>query len=153
MPVAPYSYRSDATVPKFDDTEPLMIFDGHCVLCSSGVVWMLAHDPQGACRFAVVQDPIPQTLYRHYGLDAENFETFLVLVDGMPYLRWAGWLAAARCMPAPWRWLGILGRVVPDGIGDEIYDWVQRNRFDWFGKRATCFLPDAAQKGRFLTEA
>jgi predicted DCC family thiol-disulfide oxidoreductase YuxK len=28
---------------------------------------------------------------------------------------------------------------------------VQRNRFDWFGKRPICFLPDAAQKQRFLT--
>jgi len=153
MRVEPYSYRSDASVPAFDDTEPLIIFDGHCVLCSSGVVWMLARDPQGTSRFATVQTPIPQALYRHYGLNAETFETFMVLWDGVPYLRWAGWLAAARSMPAPWRWLGRLGRAVPDFAGDRLYDWVQRNRFDWFGKRASCFLPDAEQKRRFLVGA
>lgn len=149
----PYSYRCDPSVPKFDDSEPLVIFDGHCVLCSSGVVWMLAHDPEGSSRFATIQSPLPQALYRHYGLDAKTFDTFMVLRDGLPHLRWAGWLAAARTMPAPWRWLGRLGRIVPDFIGDPIYDLVQRNRFDWFGKRPTCFLPDAAQKRRFLGNA
>jgi predicted DCC family thiol-disulfide oxidoreductase YuxK len=127
-----------------------MIFDGHCVLCSSGVVWMLSRDPHGASRFATIQSPLPQALYRHYGLDADNFETFMVLADGIPYLRWSGWLAGARAMPAPWRWLGSAGRIVPDFVGDRVYDWVQRNRFDWFGKRSTCFLPDAEQKRRFL---
>ncbi len=153
MPIEAYSYRSDAEVPAFDDAEPLVIFDGNCVLCSTGVVWMLARDPVGTSRFAIVQSPLPQALYRHYGLNAETFETFMVLWDGVPYLRWSGWLAAARTMPAPWRWLGGLGRIVPDFIGDRIYDWVQRNRFDWFGKRATCFLPDAAQRQRFLESA
>ena len=35
-----YSYRADPAVPRFDDSEALIIFDGHCVLCSSGVQWM-----------------------------------------------------------------------------------------------------------------
>ena len=146
-----YSYRSDPSVPKFDDSEPLLIFDGHCVLCSSGVAWMLKRDPHGTCRFAAIQSSLPQALYRHYGLDAETFDTFMVLADGIPHLRWSGWLAAARSMRPPWRWLGHVGRIVPDVIGDRFYDWVQRNRFDWFGKRTICFLPDAAQKQRFLT--
>lgn len=30
MPVEAYSYRSDNRVPAFNDSEPLMIFDGHC---------------------------------------------------------------------------------------------------------------------------
>lgn len=150
MPSEPYSYRSDANVPDFDDAKPLIIFDGHCVLCSSGVAWMLKRDLQGTSRFATIQSPLPQALYRHYGLNAETFDTFMVLWDGVPYLRWSGWLAAARSMPAPWSWLGRMGRIVPDAIGDPIYDLVQRNRFDWFGKRATCFMPSAAERQRFL---
>ncbi|HRN85530.1 MAG TPA: DCC1-like thiol-disulfide oxidoreductase family protein [Hyphomicrobium sp.] len=148
--IEPYSYRADPSVPPFDDTAPLMIFDGHCVLCARGVQWMLARDPDGTSRFAAVQEPIPQALYRHYGLDAERFDTFMVLVGGVPHLRWAGTLAAARTMPAPWRWLGQIGRVVPNAIGDRIYDLVQRNRIRWFGSRDVCFRPDARQSDRVL---
>ena len=153
MRVEPYSYRSDPNVPNFDDGEPLIIFDGHCVLCSSGIEWMLQRDPHGTSRFATVQSPAPQELYRHYGLDPDTFDTFMVLKDGIPHLRWSGVLAAARTMPAPWRWLGYAGRIVPDFIGDRIYDWVQRNRFRWFGTRDACFIPDVQQKRRFLPDA
>ena len=102
MQAEAYSYRADPQVPKFDDSRPLLIFDGHCVLCSDGVNWMLDRDPEGTSRFAAIQEPIPRALYRHYDLDADRFDTFMVLADGRPYLRWAGALAAARTMAAPW---------------------------------------------------
>jgi len=146
----PYSYRADPAVPSFDDTSPIVIFDGHCVLCASGVQWMLKRDPHGTTLFAAIQEAVPRALYAHYGLDADRFDTFLVLTDGVPHMRWVGALAAARTLPAPWRWLGTLGRLVPDFIGDRIYDWVQRNRIGWLGSRDTCFLPDAAQRMRLL---
>lgn len=148
----PYSYRSDPSVPSFDDSEPLIIFDGLCVLCASGVRFMLARDPSGRSRFATIQTPLPQALYRHFRLDPDRFDTFMVLAGGRPYIKWAGVLAAARTMPAPWRWLADLGRVIPHVIGDRLYDWVQRNRIAWFGARPQCLVPDNAKRRRFLTE-
>jgi predicted DCC family thiol-disulfide oxidoreductase YuxK len=150
MPIKLYSYRSDPAVPSFDDAAPLVIFDGLCVLCSSGVQWMLARDPSGSSRFAVIQDPLPQAFYRHYGLDPETFDTFMVLSDGVPYTKWAGVLAAARTMPQPWRGLGTAGRLIPSAIGDRVYDWVQRNRLRWFGSCDFCRRPGAAETARFL---
>jgi predicted DCC family thiol-disulfide oxidoreductase YuxK len=148
-----YTYRTDANGPSFDDSTPLIIFDGECVLCSGGVQWMIARDPQGDAKFAAIQEPVPRALYTHYQLDPDAFDTFMVLVDGVPYLRWRGLCAAARLMPAPWKWLGALGRIVPDFNGDAIYDFVQRNRIGWFGKRDACLAPDEAMRSRFLTPA
>ncbi len=148
-----FSYRIDPTVPKFDDTHPLIIFDGLCVLCSTGVQWMLKRDPSGVSRFAAIQQPIPQALYKHYGLDAQAFDTFMVLADGVPYTKWSGVLAAGRALPAPWRWLATGGRIVPDVLGNPVYDWVQRNRLKWFGSRTVCLMPGADQKARFLDAA
>ena len=153
MPPAPYSYRNDPAVPTFDDSAPLIVFDGLCVLCSAGVRFMLARDPAGASRFAVIQSRLPRALYVHYGLDADRFDTFMVLTDGRPYVRWAGLLAAARTMPTPWRWLAQLGRIVPAFVGDRIYDWVQRNRLRWFGKREVCLAPDTSSRARLLPAA
>ncbi len=152
MAFPPYSYRADPAVPMFDDSQPLLIFDGLCVLCSSGVQWMLARDPEGTSRFAVIQSPIPRALYAHYGLDADRFDTFMVLSDGVANVKWQGLLAAARSLPAPWRWLGQLGCVVPSLIGDPLYDILQRNRLAWFGSRNACFVPAAAARSRFLPQ-
>ena len=149
MSRAPYSYRSDPAVPSFDDRQPLLIFDGMCVLCSSGVQWMLARDPAGSSRFATIQAPLPRALYRHFGLDAERFDTFMVLSDGIAHVKWQGLLAAARTLPAPWRWLGSAGRIVPSLLGDPLYDFVQRHRLAWFGSRQTCHAPAANSTSRF----
>ena len=151
MPAAAYSYRDDPAVPAFDDALPIVIFDGFCVLCTSGVQWMIRRDPSGSSRFAVIQDPLPRALYRHYGLDAETFDTFMVLSDGVAHTRWAGLLAAARTMPQPWRGLAAAGRLVPDAVGDRLYDWVQRNRLKWFGTRDACRRPSEAEKARFIS--
>lgn len=151
MDATAYSYRSDPDVPAFDDTRPIVIFDGLCVLCSSGVQWMLDRDPGGDTRFTVIQDPLAQAIYKHYGLDPETFDTFMVLRNGLPYMRWAGVLAAARTLPQPWRALGIVGRVVPDFVGDRIYDWVQRNRLKWFGEHTSCRRPNEQETSRFLS--
>ena len=145
-----HSYRADPNVPAFDDSAPLIIFDGLCVLCSEGVHWMLARDPKGQSRFAAIQEALPQALYSHFGLDAAAFETFMVLSDGVPYTKWAGVLAAGRTLPQPWRVMSTLGRIVPPFIGNWLYDIVQRNRIRWFGSRQTCFVPDATQRKRFL---
>lgn len=150
MNPAPFSYRADPSVPKFDDSAPLVIFDGHCVLCSQGVEWMLRRDPGGSSKFAVVQSEIPRALYLHYGLDPDRFDTFMVLEQGLPRTRWAGVLAAARTLPAPWRWMGVAGRAVPSAIGDRLYDWVQRNRIDWFGAREACHRADPGKLRRFI---
>ena len=144
-----YSYRNDPSVPAFDDTRPIVIFDGLCVLCSAGVQWMLDRDPNGESRFAVAQDPVPRALYRHYGLDTETFVTFMVLKDGLPYTRWAGILAAAQIMPQPWRALGVAGHIVPEFVGDRIYDWIARNRYRMFPHPERCMIPPRWQK-RFL---
>lgn len=148
--IAPYSYRQDLRVPAFNDSAPLLIFDGKCVLCAAGIQWMLRRDPSGVARFAVIQEAIPQALYAHYGLDAEQFETFMVLAEGKPHIKWAGALAAARTLPAPWRWLSFAGRIVPAALGDAIYDIIQRNRLNWFGERQDCLVPDTSLRDRFL---
>lgn len=148
----PYSYRDDPSVPSFDDSSPLIIFDGECVLCSSGVQFMMKRDPKGKTKFAVIQDPLPRALYHHCGLNPDTFDTFMVLADGKPFLRWRGVCKAARLLPAPWKWLGATGRLVPDVIGDAVYDFVQRNRIGWFGARDVCFVPDAEMRARFLTQ-
>ena len=50
MQATAYSYRRDPNVPPFDDSKPLVIFDGMCVLCSNGIRWMLDRDPNGMSR-------------------------------------------------------------------------------------------------------
>ena len=144
-----YSFGGHAVAARlYDGKRPLVIFDGHCALCSGGVQFM-ARRP-GRAQFAVVQSHLGRALYEHYGLDADSFETFLVIVSGKPYTEWRGVCEAAKTMSLPWNALGWMGMVIPSPLGNIIYQFVQRNRISWFGGLETCFLPSAEQRARFV---
>jgi predicted DCC family thiol-disulfide oxidoreductase YuxK len=146
---APYSYRDDPAVPKFADDRPFIIFDGHCVLCSRSAQFVLRHDVRGIYRMLAAQTPLGRALYVHYGLDPLDYETMILIADGVPQLKSEAVIRIAQGLGLPWSLAAIL-RVLPRAWRDRLYDVLARNRFRVFGRRATCYLPDPRDADRFL---
>ncbi|HZT47250.1 MAG TPA: thiol-disulfide oxidoreductase DCC family protein [Hyphomicrobiaceae bacterium] len=146
---APYSYRTDPTVPGFPDDKALVVFDGVCVLCSGFARFILRRDRSFAFRLATAQSPLGQALYRHYGLDPDEFESNLVIADGRACAKLDTVAAVGERLGGPWRALGAL-RWLPRAHGDWIYDRVARNRYALFGRRESCMLPPPEWRDRFI---
>lgn len=146
---APYAYRSDARVPAFPDDRPVIIFDGLCVLCSHFVAFVLRHDKKRVFRLLTAQSPLGEALYRHFGLRAPDYETYLLLVDGQVLEKSDAALRIAHLLGFPWSMVGALS-IVPRSWRDALYDFVARNRLPWFGARQSCYAPAAADAERFL---
>jgi len=144
-----YSYRSDPSVPAFPDDRPVVIFDGHCVLCSRFARFIVRHDRRTRLRLLAAQSPLGQALYRHYGLDPVDFETNVLLEGGRAWLRSAGTLRIFAHLDFPWRLLRGL-RLAPVPLREALYALIARNRLRWFGARATCFASDPRHADRFL---
>jgi predicted DCC family thiol-disulfide oxidoreductase YuxK len=145
----PFSYRRDPAVPDFADDRPLFIFDGVCVLCSSGVRWLLRRDPAGRFRFATAQSPLGRAIYAHYGLDFD--ETYLLLDQGCVYVKSDGYLRIAPSLGGFYRRLAALARLIPRALRDAAYDLVARHRYRWFGKTDYCALIPLELKERVLS--
>lgn len=143
----PHSYRDDASVPRFDDTQPIVVFDGVCVLCAWSMQFILRHDRDAAFRFLVAQSSLGQALYRHYGLPAEGFDTVLVIDDGRLHTRLQAVAAVLRRLPTPWRLLSFV-RFLPDFF----YELVATRRYRWFGRREACLMPTQDLRGRFVPD-
>jgi predicted DCC family thiol-disulfide oxidoreductase YuxK len=148
-PPAPYSYRSDPQVPRFADDRPVFIFDAHCVLCSRWVELVLRYDRAGRYRLLSAQSVLGRALYVHYGLDPENYQTNVLLIDGVALFKGEGSIRLAMGLGLPWSLAGIL-RVLPRRLADRLYEWVARNRFRLFGRRETCYLPRSIDRERFI---
>jgi predicted DCC family thiol-disulfide oxidoreductase YuxK len=146
---APYSYRADPAVPPFADDKPIIIFDGYCALCSGWAEFVLRHDAQGIFRLLPAQSPLGLALYRHYGLDPANYETMILIADGVAWLKSEAALRIAKRLGLPWS-LAVVARVLPLGWRDRLYDVVARNRLRWFGSRTTCYRPEPGFADRFL---
>jgi predicted DCC family thiol-disulfide oxidoreductase YuxK len=146
---APYSYRSDPRVPHFPDDRPIFIFDAHCVLCSRWVELVLRYDRAARYRLLSAQSALGHALYVHYGLDPKNYESNILLIDGVALVKSEGSIRLAVGLGLPWSIAAIL-RVLPRRVADKLYDWVAHNRFRMFGRREACYLPRAADRERFI---
>jgi predicted DCC family thiol-disulfide oxidoreductase YuxK len=141
-----YSYRSDPTVPQFPDDRPLLVFDGHCVLCSSGARFVLRFDRRRFHRLSAAQSVLGRALYAHYGLTCDD--SFILLADGRAWFKSEAAIRVGEILGLPWSLARVL-RLLPLLLRDRLYDFLARNRL-WLGRRDLCFAPGAADRDRFL---
>ena len=146
-----YEYRADPAVPRFADDRPVIIFDGHCVLCSAFAQFVLKRDRDARFRLLAAQSDLGHALYRHFGLDPVNYDTYVLLQDGKAYVRSDASIRILHGLGGTWSLLAMSARIVPAPLRDAFYDLIARNRLRWFGARAQCFLPDPSQADRFLS--
>jgi predicted DCC family thiol-disulfide oxidoreductase YuxK len=129
-----------------------MLFDGECVLCSGTVRFVLAHERAPTLLFATTQSETGRALAARHDLSAADLDrTFALIEDGTVHLRSAAALRVAAHLRAPWRWLVAL-RLVPRPVRDAGYTALARRRYILFGRREACFLPEPAQRHRFLLD-
>lgn len=145
----PYSYRADPRLPGFPDDRPIIVFDGYCALCSGWAQFVLRHDRRGVFRLLAAQSPLGRALYMHYGLDPQDYETNILIADGIATFKSEACIRMAEGLGLPWSLAGI-ARILPRPWRDRLYGVLARNRLRVFGRRATCYAPDARDADRFL---
>jgi len=146
----PYSYRDDPAVPQFADDKPIIIFDGNCVLCSGSAAFVLRHDAAAAFRLLAAQSSLGHALYVHYGLDPSDYETMILIADGVAHLKSEAAIRIAQGLGFPWS-IAAAFRIVPRRLRDSVYALVARNRLRWFGARTVCYRGEPKYAERFLT--
>lgn len=142
----PYSYCTDPSVPPFPDNKPLFVFDGHCVLCSTGASWLMRHG-RGKVRFASAQSPLGEALFRHYGIDPDK--TYLLVAEGVASRESTGYLRLCRLLGGWWRLWSVFG-LIPKPLRDSAYRVVARHRYQWFGKVEQCALLSEQERSQML---
>ncbi len=134
---------------EMETAHPIVLFDGVCNLCNGAVQFLLRRDPAGRFRFASLQSPAGEALQTRLGIDPKALDSIL-LVEGERWYRESdAALRIASQLSGAWRMLGAL-RVIPRPLRDPLYRWIARNRYRWFGKQETCWLPTPELRGRFL---
>ncbi|TSD13871.1 thiol-disulfide oxidoreductase DCC family protein [Haloglomus irregulare] len=132
-----------------DDVDgPVVLFDGVCNFCAWSVRFIHAHD-DGALRFAPLQSGVGTDLLAEHGMATDYFDSLVYIgADGV-YTRSAGAVRIARHLDYPYR-LAWLLRLVPEAVRDAGYDLFARIRYDVFGRKESCMVPDAELRERFL---
>jgi|SRR6185437_167021 len=132
------------------ETAPIIVFDGVCVLCSRWVDFILRHDASGRFRLAAMQGTHGRALLAAHGLSPDDPTSLLLVQGDRGYTDTDAIIRVLREFGRGWRLLGYLLKLMPRWLRDPFYRWLARNRYEIFGKRSQCRLPDAAQAWRFL---
>jgi predicted DCC family thiol-disulfide oxidoreductase YuxK len=144
-----YSYRGDDTVPAFEDGGPVVFMDGDCALCTRGARVIAKLDQAGEFRICPIQSTLGRGMLKHYGLDPENPESWLYLLDGKAYTSLDAIIRAGTRLGGWTRTLRIL-EILPRRVQDWLYRRIARNRYRLFGRANMCNVPDRDLKRRLL---
>jgi predicted DCC family thiol-disulfide oxidoreductase YuxK len=128
---------------------PVVLFDGVCNLCIGSIQWLLRMDRRGELQFGTLQSEAGEKLLTRCGLP-EGYDESMVVVEGThAYTGSNAALRVARHLGLPWS-LAWVGTILPRRFRDRIYQFVANNRYDWFGKREQCLVPDEELRARFI---
>lgn len=128
---------------------PTILFDGVCNLCNASVQWIIRHDRRSAFRFAALQSEAARRLLAESPAPAALPDSIVLIDADGAHTRSDAVIRIARRLGLPWS-LAAAAAVLPRGWRDELYGWVARNRYRWFGRQNTCMTPTAELRGRFL---
>lgn len=129
--------------------EKIILFDGVCNLCNQSVQFIIKKDKKKQFKFASLQSSFGQQVLGKSKLDSANFSSFLLLDNGHLYTRSEAALRVAKHLSG-FRPLLYGFIIVPAFIRNGIYNWIAKNRYKWFGKKESCWMPSAALQARFL---
>ena len=131
--------------------ESILLFDGHCSLCNAAVDFVLKRDAKKKMLLASIQGSAGQRVLKIYQLPPSYLETLVLVEEGQVYLGSTAALRVARLLRGGWPLFYAL-IIIPKGVRDRIYQWIGKNRYKWFGRRASCRMPTASERAHFLKE-
>jgi predicted DCC family thiol-disulfide oxidoreductase YuxK len=127
--------------------DKVVFFDGVCGLCNRFVDYLIQADKQHQLRYAPLQgitfdalktrfaSPIPDSVvfYADNKFSTKSTAALKILIQ------LGGW----------YRILNVFF-LIPRFVRDAIYDFVAKNRYNWFGEKETCRLPSKEERSLFL---
>lgn len=126
----------------------IILFDGVCNLCNGWVNFVIDRDPDARFVFAPLQSEVARELLKSER-DPDRFDSIVLIEDDRVFEKSAAVLRIAGELESGWRLLSKL-KIVPRSLRDALYDWFARNRYSWFGRRASCRVPTPDLQSRFL---
>ena len=128
----------------------LILFDGVCNLCNSTVTYVIKRDKKDVFRFATLQSDIGENVIKKYNIDTSKTDSILLYSheQGLTYKSTAA-LKVACGLGFPQNLMGVFF-IIPPFIRNWVYDYIAKNRYKWYGKKASCMIPTPELKAKFL---
>lgn len=130
----------------------VILFDGVCNLCNNFVQYVIERDKKDLFVFASLQSEIGEKILKHIGVDRSKTDSIILYEPGVAYyyksaaaLQIAKNLGGFPAMLYPFI-------ILPKFFRDPVYDYIAKNRYKWFGKKESCWIPTPELKAKFIDQ-
>lgn len=128
----------------------IILFDGVCNFCNSGINYVIAHDKNKTFKFSPLQSQTGIELQQKFKITPIDLNTILLIKNDKIYNKSTAVLCIAKELNSISKLLFIF-IIVPKPLRDIVYSYIAKNRYKWFGKKDTCMIPTDDVKSRFLS--
>ncbi len=129
--------------------QKIILFDGICNLCNQSVQFIIEHDSKNQFKFASLQSEFGQDFLKKNQLNAIDFDSIIYIEGDNYYMKSSAALKIAKHLDGKISWLRYFWNV-PPVIRDTAYGLIAKNRYKWFGKNESCWLPTKELKAKFI---
>ncbi|MCB0414850.1 MAG: DUF393 domain-containing protein [Bdellovibrionales bacterium] len=126
---------------------PVLFFDGVCVLCNGFVDILLKLDVHHRLMFSSLQSESAKKFTPNSM--SESMSTVVLWTEDKIYTESDAILQAFTIMGGGWSIMAIF-KWIPKAVRDGIYRTIAKRRYRVFGKKNSCRLPSAEEKSWFL---
>jgi len=127
----------------------IILFDGVCNLCNGAVQFVIKRDKRNQFLFASLQSEEGKKILREHHLPTNKLYSFILVEDGKVYDRSTAALKVVKKLDGFWHFFyGFI--IVPKFIRDGVYNFIAKNRYQWFDKKNECMIPTPELKAKFL---
>lgn len=128
----------------------LILFDGICNLCNSSVLFVIKNDPNDHFRFAPLQSDIGKKIITEFKIDPSKTDSIFLYSESFGLkTKSSAALNIAKKLKFPIN-LSAIFLIIPTFIRNWVYDYVAKNRYQWYGKKDHCMIPTPELQAKFL---
>lgn len=133
-----------------EKSKKLILFDGVCNLCNSSVQFAIKHDKNNTFMFAALQSDVGKEIIKNYNINTAKIDSILLYTPdkGVDYKSTAA-LKIAYHLGFPINFM-VIFFIIPPFIRNWVYNFIAKNRYKWYGKKESCWIPTPELKSKFL---
>ena len=130
------------------ENKKIIFYDGLCAMCNRFIRLLIKLDKKEKFLLASLQGKNGKILQKKFSKELKGIDS-VIFYNKKVYTKSSAVINILSELGGIYK-LAYIFNIIPSFISDSIYDYIARNRFQWFGKLDKCPMPEKKNISRFL---
>ena len=130
------------------ENKKIIFYDGLCAMCNRFIRILITLDKKEKFLLAPLQGKNGKILKEEFSKEIQGIDS-VIFYNKKVFTKSSAVINILNELGGAYK-LAYIFNIIPAFISDSIYDYIARNRFQWFGKLDKCPIPEKKNISRFL---